>query len=198
MANSGSMTMLLSDQFSYYKKRGHVRVNLYAQMIKFYNNNGSSDDQQPSDLILHLNDVAGVRVGQGHEASDVKAYLTFYAYVKPINKKTPSKRKRLSVELAYSKYSTFDENSTACKLWEKQIHDLMKSHLNQRIQTTRNAHMTDTFDKPFLVFVNPKSGSGKAKAIYYERVLPVWAESSTKDTLVLTRKFNNFRIYLKY
>lgn len=51
----------------------------------------------------------------------------------------------------------------------------------------QHAHREIVLAKPFLVFVNPKSGSGKAKNIYFERALPVWAEANIPDTAVFTR-----------
>ncbi len=40
--------------------------------------------------------------------------------------------------------------------------------------------------KPFLVFVNPVSGSGNARRLVLEHVLKVWNEANVKSRIVLT------------
>ncbi len=47
--------------------------------------------------------------------------------------------------------------------------------------------------KPFLVYVNPKAGAGKAKDIYYERILPVLSEANLPTKLVLTSNYFYFK-----
>ena len=47
-------------------------------------------------------------------------------------------------------------------------------------------------NKPLLVYVNPHSGSGKAKVIFQERILPVWAEAGITYKLVHTSKYYQF------
>lgn len=164
-----------------------------------------------SDLILNLNDVAGSSVCKGKEETDTKSYFTIYAYIKP--HKTPAeasnvKRKRKTFEFAYAKFDTYDENFAHVNKWHLKMYNLltMKSfihqqHLcshpthNQEINNNNNnggAHREIILVKPFLVFVNPKSGSGKAKNIYFERALPVWAEANIPDTAVFTR---NLKFY---
>jgi hypothetical protein len=196
--NSEISTPILAEKFTYYKKKQAVNVNLHAQSLKFYDVKSTSSNVTPppqqADLVLSLDDVAGVSVGKGHSKSDQRAYLSIYAYVKVATKKN-AKRKRKTVELACSKHATFSENLTIVYEWEREINTTLRANLQKRSDTINatciaNIRNPESYlSKPFLIFVNPKSGSGKAKSIYYERVLPVWAESNTKDLLVLTRKY---------
>ncbi len=194
-ADPASTAPILTEKFNYHKKKQAVNLSLDAQSLRFYNvkSSNSSELQQQPDLILSLDDVAGVTVAKGHSKSDQRAYLTIYAYVKASGKKN-AKRKHKTIELAYSKHATFNENLTGVYQWEQQVNAALRASLQKRSDRINSQFLNhirnhDTYlSKPFLIFVNPKAGSGKAKTIYYERVLPVWAESNTKDVLVLTRK----------
>jgi hypothetical protein len=83
------------------------------------------------------------------------------------------------VELACSASENYEDNFSIINKWQKQISSLVKVSLNG----------LDEFLKPFLVFVNPKAGAGKAKSIYNERVTPIWSEANQPDTVVFTGEF---------
>jgi hypothetical protein len=189
-------TPLLTDTFTYNRRHQLVKVSLFEQLLKFYNLKSTEDrPPQPADLILSLNDVAGVSVNKGHAKSDQKAYLSIYTYIKVTSDKKCAKRKRNTIELAQGRHATFSDNLTVVYEWQKQINAALSALLLKRSNAANRAWLENIpnaasyLDKPFLIFVNPKSGSGRAQSIYYERVLPVWAESSTKDVLVLTSNY---------
>lgn len=183
----------------------------------FYLNTAKNGQESPTtaqvaDLILNLKDVAGSSVGKGKEETDTKSYFTIYAYVKTKEKGTNIKRKRKTFEFAYGKLGTYDENFQHVNKWHLKLYNLLRlktfihqqrllnEHNNTNNTNNTNAvvpttsasveqqpHREIVLAKPFLVFVNPKSGSGKAKNIYFERALPVWAEANIPDTAVFTR-----------
>lgn len=189
MHPSNENAILLSDIFNYYKTKQVVRIDLCSNFIKFYNNPTSKEtNQQVPDLILSIKDVAGSSIGKGHSKNDIKSYLTIYAYVRPSNSSNNSKtkRKRQIIELACSKYSTYDQNLSYVNKWHRELDNILKEKF---ISTNGSEDLNDSYlIKPFLVLVNTKAGAGKAKNIYYERVLPIFAESNTPDTLVFTRR----------
>lgn len=189
----------LTDQFMIHRTDKLVKLELHNEYLKLYNVEKSGDVNTVADLILNLKDVAGSSVGKGKEDTDVKSYFTIYAYIKPSSNKI-SKRKRKTFEFAYSKFATYDENFSHVNKWHLKLYNLLRlktfihqqrmineSHENGHSQ--QPGHREVLLAKPFLVLVNPKSGSGKGKNIYFERALPVWAEANIPDTTVFTRNF---------
>ena len=51
--------------------------------------------------------------------------------------------------------------------------------------------------KPFLVFINPNSGAGKAHLLFKERIVPLWAEANIPYEMVLTSNFPLFYLKVK-
>jgi hypothetical protein len=208
---SDNTSSLLADTFSYYKSKLSVRVELYKDCLKLFNLKAERKNENINgvpNLVISLNDICGSRVGKGHQKNDQKSYLTIYAYVRNMTPSSSNKirqRKRLTLELTFSKYQAYEENLAHISNWHNQINTQAKRLLYEKYLTTLEApSSTDSFDnehlklafenifKPFLVLVNPKSGSGKAKNIYYERVMPVWAESNQENKIVFTRNIKIF------
>lgn len=77
-------------------------------------------------------------------------------------------RKRLAIELNYSKFTNLKDNLKQLKEWQT----ILDKQLKQ---------------KPFLVFVNPNSGSGKASKLCLNNVLKVWNQANiTNNSIVVT------------
>jgi hypothetical protein len=198
-------TVILSEKFIYHKSKQSVKVSLYKSFIKFFNLKNSNQEidceTAKPDLVLNIYDIAGTSIGKGHNKSDNKSYLTIYSYLKNKTKPNESKRKRFVVELACSTSENYDDNFILISKWNAHLSNLIKvnlydSKLKQQLSKeensvikTDNINKIDEFFKPFLILINPKSGAGKAKSIYYERVTPVWSESNQPDTVVFTSKF---------
>lgn len=194
----------LIDEFVIHHTDKLARLELHQDCIKMYNlgkvNNKKSNPAPDAvaDLTLNLNDVAGSSVCRGKDEFDVTSYLTIYAYIKPKGQPATQrvKRKRRTYEFAYSKLPTYDENFAHVNKWHLKLYNLLRlktfvhqQHLLNCLHDAKNGeHNREiVLAKPFLVFINPKSGSGRAKNIYFERALPVWAEANIPDTAVFTR-----------
>jgi sphingosine kinase len=117
-------------------------------------------------------------------------------------------RKRIALELTFSKFSTYEENLLYVNNWHNQLDVLNKSLLYElwlkSVKPSNSSHHEvvsrvyhEKLFKPFLVFINPKSGSGKAKTIYYERVVPVWSESNQQNIIVFTEHANHAYEYMQ-
>ena len=136
-------------------------------------------------------------------------------HIKPNVSNKIKPRKRVTLDLACAKYATYDENLAHVNHWHAQLSLLTKtclydamimlqqqSNTNNTLAGANSNLLYEYFYKPFLVLVNPKSGSGKAKSIYFERVVPVWSESNQQNKLVFTRNkpfyFSVKQIRLKY
>ena len=134
----------LTDTFTYYKSKLNVRVELHRECVKFFNiqtNNKNQNINSIASLILNWSDVGGSRVGKGHTKNDKNSYLTIYAYVPNTSIENPSKpsvakikqRKRLALELAFSKYASFEENLAHVNNWHNQLDTLNKTFLYEKL-----------------------------------------------------------------
>ena len=196
-------TVILSEKFIFYKSKQSVRANLHKNLIKFFNLKNSNQEIDPettqADLVLSISDIAGTSICKGHTKSDNKSYLTIYSYLRSKNKPSETKRKRFVVELACSASENYEDNFLITKKWNTKVGNLIKVNLfdskQQQQQKTNSGNEADhiskieEFFKPFLIFINPNSGAGKAKGIYSERVTPIWSEANQADTVVYTSKF---------
>ena len=78
------------------------------------------------------------------------------------------------------KFASFEENLSHVNEW----HTMLNGILDQN----RTGKELSEEKKPFLFYVNPKAGAGKATTIYHERIVPILAEANIPNTLVLTSK----------
>jgi sphingosine kinase len=144
----------------------------------------STSKNEPPFLAIKFEDMAGCVIAKGKKESDTMAFLTVYAYIF-VNKKKSRKRKQ--VELEYALHKTYNENMVFVDVWHKRIDQLIKQNILQKY-AEQSQLSVEQLNKPFIVFVNPKSGSGLAKSIYQERILSVWSESNVTHKVFFTRK----------
>jgi hypothetical protein len=201
---------LIADTFYYNRSKQAVHVMLTGDSLKFYNlkntektpilGNGAA---RPT-LSLAISDLAGSIAGRGNKKNDTRAYLTVYAY--PQRAEKGNRRHRVCVELAYGKCASYEENLSAVSVWHRRIDAVLKKKIAVQQQQQRrlsgsgdvaeaSTSNISNLQKPYLVFVNPVSGAGKAKNIYFERIVPVWAECNQPDTLVFTSRNIYSEIY---
>lgn len=200
-----SCSILLSDTFKYFKKSQQVKVELYADHLEFHNIVDKKNNTKS--IKYHVKDIVGSKVAKGRLKNDTNAYLTIYMFLPTTSSSTssqPKQRKRLVFELECSKHPTLDENLHYINKWHVKIEQLIRqdtvnklsAHYSTAIATNLDA-IKRQLEKPYLIFVNPKSGAGKAKNIYHEHVVPVMAESSVSNTVVFTQHANYAKEYVK-
>lgn len=157
---NNSTNLILSDSFLNVNTNSNVKVDLYFDRLCIKHNENKLQ-------TLFLNDLAGYFVENWFQQKEnLDLILNFY----PKLEKHKFLRKKQSVELRYSKHESLDSNLTHLKEWETVLDKYIKQ-------------------KPFLVFVNPNSGSGQASKLLINYVLKVWNQAGlTNNTLVTTGK----------
>ena len=156
---------ILRDELLDFKQKKSVVVTLSKTCIKLQYVNSKQ-----AETVLSCHDISGSTLSKVKN-QDTDAYLTIYAYEKANN----GKRKRDELVLQFNKHESYEENFEHAQSWDKEIKVILKTV--QNIEDHR---------KPLLIFVNPKSGAGKAKNIFYERALAILNEANMPHELVLT------------
>ncbi len=160
--------LLLSDTFLNLNTNSNVTVDLYDSYINIYNNNDDDDDLNQKMMI---NDLAGYFIEKPFANKDLSVGLVLNFY--PKFKKYKSLRKRLSIDLKYSKCKLLNDNLKKINEWKKALNSII--------------HANNQFIKPFLVFLNPNSGSGKASKLWLNNILKVWNEANlSNNDLIIT------------
>ena len=152
---------LLSDVFLNAKTNSIVTVHLYEGRLTVSN---KTDSIQKTFM---LKDLAGSFLEEPfqHDDSSVKLLLYFYCKLK----QHKFLRKQLTLELKYVKHKHLTANLLRVKEWKKAIDSDLKKQ------------------KPFLVFVNPNSGSGKASKLCLNNMLKVWSQANhTNNNFIIT------------
>lgn len=173
-----------SQTFVYHRTNTSVLVKLYTDRIEFYYQSKSPANHhaQPN-FILFMQDVAGSMVQQdADKAKNKHVYLTIYAYPKEkYLSQSKSKRNSQIIKLKCTKTDNFVDNLNCANEWHSNLHTVLN-------RAESPDAMEENKDKPFLVYVNPKAGAGKAQQIYQTQILPVLTEANVPNTLVLTSR----------
>ena len=189
--------VIMSDLFT--SKNNEYRLDLcasYLELVPIATRKGKADK---SSLRLLLRDVSGVSVGRNESAqsSDTRACLNVYAY--PRNDKNDLRRRLVTKALFYDKHKDYELNHKTLTDWQNRICALMRQSEQEAssLEHTFGASLVVSNAcpeslKPFLVLVNPQSGAGKAQKIFFDHVLPVWVQSDTRYTVVLTSNDGHF------
>ena len=161
---------ILTETFKYQNKNEAIKVCLHADCVKIFNSKG---EMHIPDKVYFMRDIAGCSVAKSPKQNDTKAYLTIYMY--PRVNETNLKRKRVAIILEYGQKDAYESNLECVKIWCEQLQKMLSK---------------DTIDKSFLVYINPNSGSGKARTLFMERIKPIWAEAGIPYAVILTKHAN--------
>lgn len=153
------------------------RVCLFKDCLRVFRNlnetNLESNDKAHE--VIYFDDIAGTTVEEPYAENDKNAFLILNTY--PICEK--NRRTKVTFELVFEKYETREENLNIAKIWHNYLESLINySDVSIQIKP-----------KPFLVFVNPNSGSGKASNIFLKHVTKVWNEASLFNHIIVTRNY---------
>jgi sphingosine kinase len=123
------------------------------------------------------------------DESDVSAYLYIYAYILKAGRK--GYRERRTITLRFRSFDRFDDNNSEAQKWRAAVKNLLIGETNIR------ATYTPSDTRRILVILNPKSGSGKARELFQQRVVPVFQEAELSFDLHITKKANWAREFVR-
>ncbi|XP_030753752.1 sphingosine kinase 1-like [Sitophilus oryzae] len=130
--------------------------------------------------------------------SDTSAYLYIYAYIIQGNKETNKKRERTIITLRFRSFDRYEDNNKEAQRWRSVIKRLIKGEplnnftLNEFSLTHRHRET-----RRLLVLCNPKSGAGKGKQIFQQKIAPIINEAEIPYDLHMTKYANFARDFVR-
>ncbi|XP_058055221.1 sphingosine kinase 2-like [Anopheles bellator] len=125
------------------------------------------------------------------DETDVSAYLYIYAYILKRNRRGGF-RERTTITLRFRSFDRYEDNNREAQKWRAAIKCLIAGEPALQKHTYQPR---DT--RKMLVILNPKSGSGKAREMFQQRVAPIFAEAEILYDLHITKKCNWAREFVR-
>ncbi|KAJ6633327.1 Sphingosine kinase 2 [Pseudolycoriella hygida] len=126
------------------------------------------------------------------DETDVSAYLYIYAYILKKNRRG-GLRERTTLTLRFRSFDKYDDNNKEAQKWRSAV----KKLLTDRMSMSPNGYTMKDMRK-VLILVNPKSGSGKARETFQQRVAPIFLEAEIPYELHVTKHANYARDYVRH
>lgn len=130
--------------------------------------------------------------------TDVSAYLYIYAYILQKLKNLSYKRSKTILTLRFRSFDKYEDNHKEAQRWRTLIKKLICG------EDVSNLHITDLTkvekvkeQRRLLVLLNPKSGKGKARAVFQQKVAPVLQEAEIPYDLHITKHANYARAFIR-
>lgn len=124
------------------------------------------------------------------DESDASAYLYIYAYILKRSRRG-GRRERTTITLRFRSFDKYEDNNREAQKWRTAI----KALINDEIPKTPTYTPSDT--RKMLVLLNPKSGSGKARESFQQRVAPIFVEAELPFELHVTKRANYAREFVR-
>lgn len=130
--------------------------------------------------------------------TDFSAYLHIYAYILQNPKRGTKKRERTIITLRFRSFDKYEDNHSEAQRWRSVIKSLINGQC-----IVKSPSLTDLppiiveDDKKLLVFLNPKSGSGKGRLLFQQRVVPLLHEAEVQYDLYITKHANYAREFVR-
>lgn len=126
------------------------------------------------------------------DESDISAYLYIYAYVLKRNRRGGNgRRERTSITLRFRSFDKYEENNREAQRWRSTIKQLINN------EHPKLSVYIPSDNRKILVLLNPKSGSGKAREIFQQRVAPILVEAELPYELHVTKRANFAREFIR-
>lgn len=202
--------------FASSKKNSFYKVKLDERYLGIVKSNGTSIKTR----IISLKDVLGCkctrrrkRIGEKCDChpnnqnvfsflenepdeTDISAYLHVYSYT--LNA-SGQKRERFKITLRFRTFSRYEDNLKEAIKWKTTVKQLVtQSHWHAvMLKNVQKSGDTNLHGNEMLIVLNPKSGPGKARDIFQDKVLPLLTEADLNYDLHITRGRNDARNLMK-
>lgn len=123
------------------------------------------------------------------DENDVSAYLYIYAYILKRNRRG-GKRERTTITLRFRSFDKYDDNNKEAQKWRIAIKCLINN-------LPINALAPPANERKLLVLLNPKSGAGKARECFQQRVAPILVEAELPYDLQVTKHANYAKDFIR-
>lgn len=130
--------------------------------------------------------------------TDSSAYLYIYAYILQNSKGGTQKRERTIITLRFRSFDKYEDNYKEAQKWRTAIKKLMRG--DNVASTGLNDFLTGSKyveTRRLLIICNPKSGAGKGKQVFQQKVAPILQEAEIQFDLVVTKRINFAREYMR-
>lgn len=134
------------------------------------------------------------------DETDISAYLYIYAYILKKNRRSGGRRERTTITLRFRSFDKYEDNNREAQKWRAAI----KLLLGDDFQTVTSDSGIVSLSYPplrdsrkVLVILNPKSGSGKARETFQQRVAPIFVEAEIPYDLHVTKYANYAREFVR-
>lgn len=156
---------IFQEEFLSNDLENNIQVEVYEHFLKiiFLNN------ENKSEIKYDMKDIIGCYIQKPYAYNDQKVNLTINVFPK----KDGNKRQKVCLHLIYDKYN------------KKSIN--VEKVLNLKKLIDRFTENQDS--RPFLVFLNPSSGSGKASKLMFYQVVSLWKLANVKFKIIETSIF---------
>ncbi|XP_059615021.1 sphingosine kinase 2-like [Phlebotomus argentipes] len=124
------------------------------------------------------------------DESDASAYLYIYAYILKRSRRG-GRRERTTITLRFRSFDKYDDNNREAQKWRTAI----KALINDEVPKTPTYTPSDA--RKMLIILNPKSGSGKAREVFQQRVAPIFVEAELPFELHVTKRANYAREFVR-
>lgn len=147
------------------------------------------------------NDQQNLRVVEDNsvdlDESDISAYLYIYAYIVKKNRRGGGRRERTTITLRFRSFDKYEDNNKEAQKWRAAIKQLLcdEMRLTESTNTCFGYSFKDT--RKVLILLNPKSGSGKARETFQQRVAPIFVEAEIPFDLQVTKHANYAREFVR-
>lgn len=130
--------------------------------------------------------------------TDSSAYLYIYAYIFQSPKSSNKKRERTIITLRFRSFDRYNDNNKEAQRWRTAIKKLIRGEAVSRASifdfTLSNKHKEN---RRLLVLCNPKSGPGKGKYVFQQKVVPILQEAEMPFDLFMTKYANFAREFVR-
>lgn len=130
-----------------------------------------------------------------HDDSDASAYLYIYAYILQNHN---VKRERTTITLRFRSFDRYEDNYKEAQRWRTVLKKLMRGDDVSELNIAEFGSLGRVKeDRRLLVLLNPKSGSGKGRAIFQKKIIPVLQEAEIPYDLHVTKYANYAREFIR-